>query len=147
MLRVTKSNIHNKYRKRIFQLVKKTGINYKLTTSINEQLLQSFSAAYKGRKLKKRTFRRFWIYSINANTYLSLFKYSQVMHKLRVCKILLNRKVLSILIHFDYTLYLYLLNYINNYVYLNSKANIAQSVVQLICNQQVKSSNLFISKI
>ncbi|MDR2563870.1 MAG: 50S ribosomal protein L20 [Prevotellaceae bacterium] len=51
--------------------------------------------AYRDRKTKKRNFRALWIQRINAGARLHGLSYSQLMGKLAVAKIELNRKVLA----------------------------------------------------
>jgi large subunit ribosomal protein L20 len=51
--------------------------------------------AYKGRKLKKRSFRRLWIVRINAAARLNGTTYSRLIHSLNINNIIINRKVLA----------------------------------------------------
>ena len=51
--------------------------------------------AYRDRKVKKREFRALWIQRINAGARKHGLSYSQLMGKLSVAKIELNRKVLA----------------------------------------------------
>jgi large subunit ribosomal protein L20 len=51
--------------------------------------------AYRDRKVKKREFRALWIQRINAGARKHGISYSQLMGKLSVAKIELNRKVLA----------------------------------------------------
>lgn len=51
--------------------------------------------AYKGRKLKKRSFRRLWIVRINAAARLNGTTYSRLINALKVNNIIINRKVLA----------------------------------------------------
>jgi large subunit ribosomal protein L20 len=60
-----------------------------------EQVIQSLNFAYIGRKLKKRDFRRIWIYRINAATRARQNVYSTFIGSLRNLNILLDRKILA----------------------------------------------------
>jgi large subunit ribosomal protein L20 len=51
--------------------------------------------AYRGRKLKKRSFRRLWIVRINAAARLNGTTYSRLINALKVNNIIINRKVLA----------------------------------------------------
>jgi large subunit ribosomal protein L20 len=62
-----------------------------------EQIIQSFNFAYKGRKLKKRTFRNIWIYRINSVLKLKKNTYSNFIGSLKKINILLNKKMLSLI--------------------------------------------------
>ncbi len=60
------------------------------------RLHKSFQQAYRGRKLKKRTFRRDWILKVKAALLDHSLKYSQFIHGLNTySNILLNRKILA----------------------------------------------------
>jgi large subunit ribosomal protein L20 len=58
-------------------------------------LCKSWQYAYVGRKLRKRDFRRLWITRINAACRESGTSYSQLMGKLRLAGVDLDRKVLA----------------------------------------------------
>ena len=51
--------------------------------------------AYRDRKNKKRSFRRLWIQRINAGARLFGMNYRDLMYRLKLKKMLLNRKVLA----------------------------------------------------
>ncbi len=51
--------------------------------------------AYKGRKLKKRTFRQLWITRINAAARMNGTTYSRLIHALADKGVAINRKVLA----------------------------------------------------
>lgn len=58
MIRVVRGNIANKRRKIYLKKAKGyKGVNSKLSTFANEQIIQSLNSAYIGRKLKKRNFK------------------------------------------------------------------------------------------
>ncbi len=60
-----------------------------------EQVMKSLVYAYRDRKARKRDFRGLWIQRINAAVRTHGLSYSQFMHGLKLCKIDLNRKMLS----------------------------------------------------
>jgi large subunit ribosomal protein L20 len=66
-----------------------------------EQVVQSLNFAYIGRRLKKRNFRRIWIYRINAASRARKNIYSQFIGCLRNLNIFLDRKILSFLAFSD----------------------------------------------
>ena len=51
--------------------------------------------AYIGRKQKKRNYRKLWIQRINAGSRMYGVKYNEVIHKMSLCNVFLNRNVLS----------------------------------------------------
>jgi len=66
-----------------------------------EQVVQSLNFAYIGRRLKKRNFRRLWIYRINAASRARQNIYSKFIGCLRNIDIFLDRKILAILAFSD----------------------------------------------
>ena len=62
-----------------------------------EQVVQSLNFAYIGRRLKKRNFRRIWIYRINAATRIRKNVYSRFIGSLRKVNVFLDRKILAFL--------------------------------------------------
>ncbi len=60
-----------------------------------EQLLKSYTYAYRDRKARKAEFRQLWIMRINAGARQNGLSYSQMIHGLREANITLNRKVLA----------------------------------------------------
>jgi large subunit ribosomal protein L20 len=102
MVRVKRGNVAAKSRKKYLKLAKGyVGANSRLSTFAGEQVVQSLNFAYIGRKLKKRDYRRIWIYRINAAVRARKSLYSKFMGSLRKCDILLDRKVLAFLAFTD----------------------------------------------
>lgn len=98
MVRTKRGNIAAKRRKKYITLAKGyVGSNSRLSTFAGEQVVQSLNFAYIGRRLKKRDFRKLWIYRINAAARIRNSKYSELMGNLRKQDILLNKKVLAFL--------------------------------------------------
>ena len=77
------------------------GSQSKLATLAGEQVVQSLNFAYVGRRLKKRNFRRIWIYRINAATRARKNIYSKFIGCLRNINIFLDRKILASLAFTD----------------------------------------------
>ena len=102
MVRVKRGNVAAKRRKKYLSLAKGyVGSNSRLSTMIGEQVVQSLNFAYIGRKLKKRNFRRIWIYRINAASRMRKNIYSKFIGNLRKIDVFLDRKVLSLLAFTD----------------------------------------------
>ena len=102
MVRVKRGNVAAKRRKKYLKLAKGyVGSNSRLSTAAGEQVVQSLNFAYIGRKLKKRNFRRIWIYRINAASRIRENIYSKFMGSLRNLDIFLDRKSLAFLAFSD----------------------------------------------
>jgi large subunit ribosomal protein L20 len=102
MVRVKRGNVASKRRKKYLKLAKGyVGANSRLSTFAGEQVVQSLNFAYIGRKLKKRNFRRIWIYRINAATRARRNIYSKFIGSLRKINVFLDRKVLAFLAFTD----------------------------------------------
>jgi large subunit ribosomal protein L20 len=98
MVRTTRGNVAAKRRKKYLNLAKGyVGSNSRLSTMAGEQVVQSLNFAYIGRKLKKRDFRKIWIYRINAATRARKNIYSKFIGNLRNLNIFLDRKILAFL--------------------------------------------------
>jgi large subunit ribosomal protein L20 len=96
MVRVKRGNVAAKRRKKYLHLAKGyVGSHSRLSTLIGEQVVQSLNFAYIGRRLKKRSYRRIWIYRINAASRARKNVYSNFIGSLRKVDILLDRKVLA----------------------------------------------------
>jgi large subunit ribosomal protein L20 len=125
MVRVKRGNTAAKRRKKYFHLAKGyVGSNSRLSTMAGEQVVQSFQFAYIGRRLKKRTFRRLWIYRINSGTRARANMYSLFIGCLRQLNILLNRKILSFLAFSDLSTFNLLERYSNTSKLYGSRQNI-----------------------
>ena len=102
MVRIKRGNVAAKRRKKYLTLAKGyVGSNSRLSTMAGEQVVQSLNFAYIGRRLKKRDFRRVWIYRINAATRARKNIYSKFIGCIRNLNIFLNRKVLSMVAFTD----------------------------------------------
>ena len=102
MVRVKRGNVATKRRKKYLKLAKGyVGANSRLSTLASEQVVQGLNFAYIGRRLKKRDFRRIWIYRINAATRIRNNIYSRFIGSLRNLDIFLDRKMLSFLAFTD----------------------------------------------
>jgi large subunit ribosomal protein L20 len=106
MVRVKRGNVAAKRRKKYLNLAKGyVGSNSRLSTMAGEQVIQSLNFAYIGRKLKKRNFRRIWIYRINAATRARNNIYSLFIGTLRKINIFLDRKILAFLAFTDLSVF------------------------------------------
>ena len=102
MVRVKRGNVAAKRRKKYLKLAKGyVGSNSRLSTMAGEQVVQSLNFAYIGRKLKKRNFRRIWIYRINAASRARKNIYSNLIGCLRNLNIFLDRKSLALIAFLD----------------------------------------------
>ena len=104
MVRVKRGNVAAKSRKKYLKLAKGyVGSNSKLSSLASEQVIQSLNFAYIGRRLKKRNFRKIWIYRINAATRARKNTYSKFLGSIRKMNIFLNRKILATMAFHDLT--------------------------------------------
>ncbi len=95
-MRVKRGVAHLKRRKNLLKRVK--GFRWKRKSSIRlgrQAATRAGVHAYRHRRLKKRDFRALWQIRIGAAARQHDMSYSQLMHKLKVAKIELDRKVLS----------------------------------------------------
>ena len=103
MVRVKRGNVAAKRRKKYLKLSKRVILDQiqNVATLAGEQVKQSLNFAYIGRRLKKRNFRRIWIYRINAASRVRNNMYSQFIGCLRNLDIFLDRKNLSMIAFTD----------------------------------------------
>jgi len=102
MVRVKRGNVAAKSRKKYLKLAKGyVGSNSRLSSLASEQVVQSLQFAYIGRRLKKRNFRKIWIYRINAAVRAKKNTYSKFIGSIRKLNIFLNRKILANLAFHD----------------------------------------------
>ena len=96
MTRVKRGTISVKKRKKILKYTKgfKWGRKSK-ERAAREALLHAWPAAFVGRKLKKRNFRRLWQIQLNAAVREHGLTYSKFIGSVKNKKIALNRKVLA----------------------------------------------------
>jgi len=98
MVRIKRGNVAAKRRKKYITLAKGyVGANSRLSTFAGEQVVQSLNFAYIGRRLKKRDFRKLWIYRINAAARTQNIGYSRLIGLLRKKSIFLSKKALAFL--------------------------------------------------
>lgn len=96
MVRIKRGNVSRKRHKKILKLSKGfVGSHSKLFRVANQQVMKSLRYGYIGRKRKKRDFRKLWIIRLNAAIRGQGITYSTFMHKLKLSKISINRKMLS----------------------------------------------------
>eukprot|EP01033_Poteriospumella_lacustris_P023767 gene23767-gene16813 len=106
MVKVKRGKVAAVRRKKFLKLAKGyVGSHSRLSIMAMEQVVQGLQFAYIGRKLKKRNFRRIWIYRINAASRARKNVYSKFIGCLRNLNILLNRKILSFLAFNDLSIF------------------------------------------
>ncbi|CZQ85999.1 50S ribosomal protein L20 [Trichococcus ilyis] len=96
MPRVKGGTVTRKRRKKIIKLSKGYyGSKHTLFKTAKEQVMKSYTYAYRDRRQKKRDFRRLWIARINAAARMNGMSYSTLIHGLKLAGIEMNRKMLA----------------------------------------------------
>lgn len=96
MARIKRSvNAKKKRRKALDEAKGYWGLKSISYRQAKEQLLKSYTYAYRDRKARKREFRKLWITRINAGARLHGMSYNQFIHGLKEANIDLNRKMLA----------------------------------------------------
>ncbi|RHZ35247.1 50S ribosomal protein L20 [endosymbiont GvMRE of Glomus versiforme] len=99
MTRVSNTPVTRRRRKKILKKAKGYfGSKHKLFKTAKEQLLHSWSYAYRDRKQRKRNFRRLWITRLGnacAERKDLNLNYSRFIRLIKLAQIKLNRKQLS----------------------------------------------------
>ncbi|MFZ2692714.1 MAG: 50S ribosomal protein L20, partial [Trichococcus flocculiformis] len=92
MPRVKGGTVTRKRRKKIIKLSKGYyGSKHTLFKTAKEQVMKSYTYAYRDRRQKKRDFRRLWIARINAAARINGMSYSTLIHGLKLAGIEMNR--------------------------------------------------------
>lgn len=111
MVRVKRGNVARKRRKKILSMASSyRGAHSVLFRVANQQVMKALRYSYVGRKQKKRVFRKIWISRINAASRLNGISYSQLIHKLKISNVDLNRKILSQIAVLDASTFKLLIN-------------------------------------
>ena len=96
MVRIKSSVPSRRRRKRILQQAKGYyGAKSRLYRIAKQQLLKSFSYAYRDRRTRKREFRQLWIIRINAAARNNGLSYRRFINGLKLANINIDRKILS----------------------------------------------------
>ena len=96
MPRVKGGTVTRKRRKKIIKLSKGYyGSKHTLFKTAKEQVMKSYTYAYRDRRQKKRDFLRLWIARINAAARINGMSYSTLIHGLKLAGIEMNRKMLA----------------------------------------------------
>ena len=96
MARVKRGVVAKARRKKVLKLAKGyQGRNKNVFQIAKQKVEKGLQYAYRDRRVKKRTFRSLWIQRINAAAREMGITYSELMHKLKLNNITVNRKVLS----------------------------------------------------
>ena len=102
MPRVKGGTVTRKRRKKIIKLSKGYyGSKHTLFKTAKEQVMKSYTYAYRDRRQKKRDFRRLWIARINAATRANGLSYSRFICGLTKAGIEMNRKVMADMAIYD----------------------------------------------
>ncbi len=88
-------NTKKRHKKVLKQAKGYYGSKSTLFKTANDQVMQSLSRAYVGRKHRKRDFRKLWIQRINAAARQNGMSYSKFINGLKKANIEVNRKMLS----------------------------------------------------
>lgn len=95
-MRVKGGTVTRVRRKRIMKLAKGyRGSKHRLFKTAKDQVMKSYTYAFRDRKVNKRKFRELWIARINAAARMNDISYSKLMHGLKVANIDINRKMLA----------------------------------------------------
>jgi large subunit ribosomal protein L20 len=96
MARVKRSTHSQKKRRKVLEEAKGYfGTKKSSYRKAKEQLLKSYTYAYRDRKARKREFRRLWITRINAGARENGLSYNELIHGLKEANIGLDRKILA----------------------------------------------------
>ena len=96
MARVKGGKVTRQRRKKTLKLAKGYyGSKHTLYRTAKEQVMKSYSYAYRDRRQKKRDFRKLWNARINAAARMNGLSYSKMMHGLKLAEIDINRKMLA----------------------------------------------------
>ena len=102
MARVKKGvNAHKRHKKVLKQAKGFYGRKNNTFRAANPAVMRSLSAAFVGRKNKKREYRKLWIARINAGARANGISYSRLMNGLKKSGIEINRKMLSEMAIYD----------------------------------------------
>ena len=102
MARVKKGvNAHKRHKKVLKQAKGFYGRKNNTFRAANPAVMRSLSAAFVGRKNKKREYRGLWIARINAGARANGISYSRLMNGLKKSGIEINRKMLSEMAIYD----------------------------------------------
>ncbi|MDW2829308.1 50S ribosomal protein L20 [Mesomycoplasma ovipneumoniae] len=95
-MRVKGGNVTRQRRRRWLKLAKgywgHKSIGFKVA---KQAVIKSWTYAFRDRKQRKREFRKLWISRINAAARDQGISYSQLMHKIKLANIEINRKMLA----------------------------------------------------
>lgn len=96
MARTTISVARNRRRKRLFKLAKGfVGDRKNHLRLTKDAVMSAMSFHTRHRKLRKRDFRKLWVIRIGVAAKINGLSYSKLIHGLKECGCLLNRKMLS----------------------------------------------------
>ena len=110
MSRVKRGSVVKKYRKKILKFNKGfVGSHSLLYRIAKQQNMRALRYSYIDRKKAKRSFRKLWIKRINSASRLHGKTYNELINKLKISKVVINRKILAQLCLYDFKSFLYLM--------------------------------------
>lgn len=110
MSRVKRGTVVKKYRKKILKFNKGfVGSHSSLYRIAKQQNMRALQYSYIDRKKMKRNFRKLWIKRINSASRLHSKNYNQLINKLKISRVIINRKILALLCLHDFKSFLYLI--------------------------------------
>lgn len=96
MARVKGGTVSRKRRKKYLKLAKGYfGAKSRVYKMAKQQVMKSYTYAYRDRRQTKRNFRRLWITRINAAARMNDMSYSTLINGLKKAGIDINRKMLA----------------------------------------------------
>jgi len=96
MARVKSGMVTRRRHKKILKLARGyRGSKHRLFRTAKQQVMKSYTYAYRDRRVRKRDFRRLWIQRINAAARLNGLSYNKFMHGLKLAGVEVNRKMLA----------------------------------------------------
>lgn len=102
MTRIKRGYVARQRRNKIINFAKGfVGSHHSIFRAANQQIMKAFRYSYNDRRKKKNNFRLIWIKRINIACLTKQFQYNKTINKLKLAKILLNKKILSSLISND----------------------------------------------
>ena len=95
-MRVKGGTVTRARRKRIMKLAKGyRGSKHRLFKTAKDQVMKSYTYAFRDRKVNKRKFRELWIARINAAARMNGITYNRLIQGLRLAEIEVDRKILA----------------------------------------------------
>nr|YP_010700405.1 ribosomal protein L20 [Phacus arnoldii]WCH63555.1 ribosomal protein L20 [Phacus arnoldii] len=111
MTRIKRGFVSKNHHKNIIKFNKGfKGSHSKLFKIANQENMKALSYSFFDRRKKKRNFKSQWIKQINGQTRKNKINYSHFIHKMKILKITINRKVLAKISNQDEKTFDFILN-------------------------------------